>query len=157
MSVYIYIYIYNSLHLYNVSAFLSTPSALHCEGGSPQPSGYIFMYVVCMYFIRVICSQESKCEMSWAMQKHSKTRGSHWKREVFRFCQISWLCVLQGWVLHSPQLRLFHLGETMTHPWWEILHIHNVVLILLLSPVIDGGTGQANKHQGYPPSAMAQK
>lgn len=85
---------------------------------------------------------------SWAMQKHSKARGFHWKREVFCFCQISWLCVLQCWVQHSPQLRLFHLGETMTHPWWEIPRIHNVVLILLLSPVINEGTVQAyNKHQ----------
>lgn len=85
---------------------------------------------------------------SWAMQKHSKARGSHWKRDVFCFCQISWLCVLQGWVQHSPQLRLFQLGETMTHLWWEIPHIHNVLLILLLSPAIDGGTGQAyNEHQ----------
>lgn len=84
---------------------------------------------------------------SWAMQKHSKARASHWKL-VFCFCRISWLCVLQGWVQHSPQLRLFHLGETMTHPWWEIPHIHNVVLILLLSPAIDKETGQAyNEHQ----------
>lgn len=66
---------------------------------------------------------------SWAVQKHSKARASHWKLEVFCFCGISWLCVLQGWVQHSPQLRLFHLGERL----WLIRDGKSLTSIMLCS------------------------
>lgn len=86
---------------------------------------------------------------SWAVQKHSKARASHWKLEVFLFLWDFMVVCSAGLSAAQPTVKALSSGrETMTHPWWEIPHIYNVVLILLLSPPIDKETGQANnEHQ----------